>query len=267
MRFHRDDWLGAANAGRKALPLVQRASALDPDNYDIYLGTGIYNYYAEVIPNEYPFVRPLLLFVPSGDRAKGLQQLTLAAERGRYASVETTYFLMQIYYNYEKDFGQTLRLAQALHARFPGNMLFHKYVGRAYVSLNNWERAEETFREIVDKARRGVRGYTVAVEREAVYYLGFGAMSQNRLADAAAQLQRCDELSRTLDTREPSGFMVMTNLKMGMVYDLQGRRDLAMTQYRKVLDMKEYKDSHAQAERYLEKPVRCGRGSAGKGSC
>jgi len=41
LRFHRDDWLAAANAGRKALPLVQRARELDPHNYDILFGTGI----------------------------------------------------------------------------------------------------------------------------------------------------------------------------------------------------------------------------------
>ncbi len=48
--------------------------------------------------------------------------------------------------------------------------------------------------------------------------------------------------------------MVLTNLKVGNIYDLQSRRDLAMAQYRKVLDMTEYKDSHKQAEQFLKAP-------------
>ena len=46
----------------------------------------------------------------------------------------------------------------------------------------------------------------------------------------------------------------MANLKIGMVYDLQGRREDAVAQYRKVLSMKSFKDTHTQAERYLQTP-------------
>jgi tetratricopeptide (TPR) repeat protein len=254
LKFHRDDWLGAANAGRKALPLVQRASELDPENYDIYLGTGIYNYYAEVIPNEYPVVKPLMLFVPPGDKKKGLEQLTVAAEKGRYAAVETMYFLAQIYYNYEKDYPRALRLSLDLHNRFPDNMVFHKYVGRCHVVMSNWERADAVFREILERVNAGQRGYTPVIEREALYYLGMSAMNTRRLDEALHYFYRCDAVSRLLDTREPSGFMVMVNLKIGMTYDLQGKRDLAVSQYEKVRSMKEYKDSRVQAERYLQTP-------------
>jgi len=254
LRFHRDDWLAAANAGRKALPLVQQASELDPTNYDIYLGTGIYNYYADVIPNEYPVVKPLLLFIPPGDKKKGIRELTIATERARYAAVETMYFLMQIYYNYERDYAKALQLAERLHSRFPGNMVFHRYVGRCHVVMGNYQRAAETFQAILGKVRAGDRGYTGAVEREAEYYLGVCGMEMRQYDAALGHLYRCDELCRELDTREPSGFMTITNLKIGMVYDLQGRRELAKQQYNKVLSLKAYKDTHAQAEQYLKSP-------------
>ena len=92
LKFHRNDYLAAANAGRKALPLVQAAAELDPENTDIQLGTGMYDYYAEVIPEEYPWLKPLLLFVPRGDRQRGLREITAASEKGRYASVEAAFF-------------------------------------------------------------------------------------------------------------------------------------------------------------------------------
>ena len=256
LKFHRNDYLAAANAGRKALPLVQDASAVDPDNYDILLGTGIYDYYAEVIPNEYPFVKPLLLFIPPGDRKKGIEELTRASEKGKYASVEATYFLLQIYSLYEKDYGKALLLARQLHERFPNNMLFHRYVGRSCASLGDWPAVREVFGSIVDRCAKGWRGYGAAAEREAQYYLGLSLMLERQYDAAITNLYRCDELSRFLDRGEASGFMAMANLKIGNVYDVQGKRDLAVGQYEKVLQMKEYKDSHSLAERFLKSPFR-----------
>ncbi|MEK7250013.1 MAG: hypothetical protein AAB209_06260, partial [Bacteroidota bacterium] len=177
LKAHRSSWFDAANAGRKALPIVQEASELDPNNFDILLGSGIYNYYAEVIPNEYPFVKPLLLFVPPGDKAKGIQQINTASEKGKYANIESTYFLMQIYYQFEKDYPKALELATKLHTRFPNNMLFHKYLGRCYVVMANWAKVSEVFGEIVERCKRNQRGYGGNVEREGEYYLGMYDMT------------------------------------------------------------------------------------------
>ncbi len=173
--FHRNDYLSAANAGRKALPLVQTALDLAPENHDLLLGAGMYNYYADVIPREYPFLKPLLLFIPPGDKKSGLQQLTLASEKATYAAVEATYFLMQVYYFYEKDYAKACTIALGLHGRFPNNMLFHRYLGRCYASLGNWEMAAQTFAEISARVRRGQRGYGVAADREAACTYVVGA--------------------------------------------------------------------------------------------
>ncbi|HMK38976.1 MAG TPA: hypothetical protein VK569_06520 [Bacteroidota bacterium] len=254
LKFHRNDYLGAANAGRKALPLVQEALDLDPANNDVLLGAGIYNYYADVIPSEYPFVKPLVLFLPPGDREKGIRQLKTASDKGRYASVEAEYFLCQIEYFYEKKYDQSLALALDLHAKFPANAVFHRYLGRSYVGTVNWEMARGEFAEMIARARSGMRGYTPAVEREAQYYCGMASMLGRRFDESLEHFYRCDELSRALDRDEASGFMAMANLRMGMVYDMQGKRDLALAQYRKVREMKDYQDSRAQAEVYLAAP-------------
>ena len=256
LRFHRNDYLAAADAGRRALPLVQIAAELAPENYDILLGSGIYNYYADVIPREYPFLKPLLLFVPPGDRDKGIGQLTQAAERGQYASIEASYFLMQVYFFYERDYGKALAIARRLHERFPNNMQFHRYLGRCYVSLASWDSAALVFGEIARRTAAGQRGYTPTIEREAVYYLGQEAFNRREHQEALQHFYRCDQLCRMLDRDGPSGFMVNANLKVGAIYDLQGKRDLAILQYRKVLEMDEYRDSHEQAERYLTQPYK-----------
>lgn len=255
LEFHRNDFLAAANAGRLALPLVKTASELDPGNYDILLGTGMYDYFAEVIPQEYPLVKPLLLFIPPGDKKRGLEELTLAAEKGKYASVETSYFLLQIYFYYEKDYSKALAIAQQLNRRFPDNVIFERYLGRCQSVIGDWNAARTVFEDVAQRSREGKRGYNTNAEREAEYYIGMALMNARRYDEALGHFFRCDELSRSLDTKEASGFMVMANLKVGMIFDVQRKRDLATEQYRKVLDMKEFKDSHSQAEQYLKSPA------------
>ena len=46
LRANRGKWLGAAKDGIQALPIVRKAYELEPNNYDVLLGIGIYNYYA-----------------------------------------------------------------------------------------------------------------------------------------------------------------------------------------------------------------------------
>jgi tetratricopeptide (TPR) repeat protein len=254
LKFHRDDYLGAAAAGKDALPIIQDALAVDPKNYDIYLGTGMYNYFADIIPDEYPWTKPLLLFLPSGDKKKGLQQLTVCSEKGKYANIECTYFLLQIYYSYEKDYEKALVLALSLNSRFPDNPLFHRYLGRCYVSLGNWPMVREVFAEIDRRAGSRRRGYLLSPWREAEYYLGMCDMNDLQYELALKHFFKCDELSRSLDQEEVSGFMVMANLKAGMAYDALARRDSAEKQYRKVLDMRGYLNSHELAEGYLKVP-------------
>lgn len=254
LKFHRDDYFGAASAGKRALPLVQEASAADPKNYDIYLGTGLYNYYADVIPEQYPWTKPLLLFLPAGDKQKGLRQLSICAEKGKYASIESSYLLMQIYYGYEKDYQKALVLALSLNNRFPDNPVFQRYLGRCYVSVNNWQMVQSIFSEVAARAYRKQRGYSDPALREAEYYLGLCDMNNKKYEPALPHLFKCDELSRKIDKDETSGFMVMANLKAGMAYDALGKRNLAEMEYRKVLDMKEYLDSHKQAEEFLRIP-------------
>ena len=255
-RLHgnREDWVKAANDGRTALPIIRKAYKLAPDNNDVLLGIGIYNYYAEVVPEQYPFVKPLMIFFPRGDKNKGIQQLRQASEKAAYANVEATYFLTQLLHNYEKQYSEALQLALRLHQRFPDNVLFHKYVGRGYAAIGNWQLMRSTFSDIAQRVVEKKTGYNAAAEREAQYFLGLCDMNDVNYDAALAHLYRADELSRSVDRGEQSGFMVMTNLKIGLIYDMQKKRDLAVSQYNKVLKMSDYQDAHKQAEQYLKQP-------------
>jgi tetratricopeptide (TPR) repeat protein len=254
LRANRGKWLGAANDGMVALPLVRRAYELEPNNYDVLLGIGIYNYYAAVIPSKYPFVKPAMLFFPNGDRKKGLEQLRQASLHAKYAHVEATYFLMQNYFTYEKDFAKALELARKLHAQYPNNSIFYRYLGRSLVSTGYLGEANDIFIDIIKRYTLQQVGYDVYDAREAYYYIGKFEFLAGRYDAALKNLYLCDELSRKLDKDEPSGFMSLANLIIGMIYDVQGKRQFAIEQYQKVLSMKEYENSYKDAKIFLQHP-------------
>jgi tetratricopeptide (TPR) repeat protein len=254
LRANRGKWLGAANDGMVALPLVRKAYALEPNNYDVLLGIGIYNYYAEVMPGQYPISKPFMLFFPSGDRKKGLEQLRLASEHAKYAGVEASYFLMQSYYVFEKDFPKAYEIAVRLHERFPRNSIFYRFLGRCLVSLGQVSEAHEVFADIEKACNDRIFGYDTYDKREAIFYLGKFEFMANRFDTALQYLIQCDALCQKLDKDAASGFMAQANLLIGMIYDARGQRDRALEQYKKVLDMKEYEDSHVTAKKYRQTP-------------
>ena len=256
LRANRGKWLGAANDGIVALPLVRKAYEIEPDNYDVLLGIGIYNYYAAVIPDKYPFVKPAMIFFPNGDRKKGLEQLRQASLHAKYAQVEAMYFLMQNYFTYEKDYIKALELARKLHEKYPNNSMFYRYLGRCLVSTGYLGEANDIFIDIINRYTQKQFGYDMYDAREAHYYIGKFEFLAGRFDTALKSFYACDEISRKLDKEETSGFMSLANLIVGMIYDAQGKRQYAIQQYNKVLAMKEYENSYRDAQKYLQQPYK-----------
>jgi tetratricopeptide (TPR) repeat protein len=257
LRAYRESWLKAADDGREALPIVERASNLDPSNLDVQLGFGIYNYYASVIPNEYPLLKPLMIFFPSGDKEKGIEQLTNTALNGKYAKYEARYFLLTLYYSYENDYRKAEEYAVMLHEEFPDNPVFQRWLGRIAVKKGNYFLASEIFNEILNKAEPGFYGYsTPRVKREAAYYIGVHHRNMNELDSAKHYFELCAEYSKQIDKKEESGFLINAYLYLGMINDLLDNREDAVKYYRELLDMRNYGKSREQAKQYLENPYR-----------
>ncbi len=254
LRANRSSWIKAANDGRLALPIVQKAYKIAPDNYDILLGIGIYNYYAATIPEKYPIVKPVMVFFPTGDKQKGIEQLTIASEKAKFASLEAKYFLLQLSYNYERLYDRALELSTSLYKQFPNNVVFHRYVGRSTFVLGKYAEAQSLFLDILSKCENKQRGYSLYAKREALYYLGMISMNITDYDGSLKYFYQCDELSRELDVEEQSAFMTMANLRIGMIYDMQKKRNYAIMQYQKVQRLTKFENSHELAQQYLKKP-------------
>ena len=254
LRAIRDSWIKAADDGREAIPIVQKAARLDPSNIDVQLGFGIYNYYAAVIPEHYPFIKPLMIFFPNGDKEKGIKELKLVAEKGKYARYEAQYFLMTLYYHYESNNQKAYEYAKQLSNEFPDNPLFERFVGRTLVRRGDYMSADTIFLDIYSRCKENKAGYNKPAKREAAYYLGYYRKMIGKTDSAIIYFKECVDISKKIDQKEESGFRINATLYLGILSDQTGQRSKAIEYYKECLDMRDYSDSHATAKRYLEKP-------------
>ena len=252
----RNNWFDAAADGKDALPLVYRAYEIDSTNVDVQLGFGIYNYYAAVIPKKYPMVEPIMIFFPKGDKKKGLEQLNYVAEKGKYARVESIYFLATLYYNFEENYFRSQRYTEKLVDLFPYNPRFHRMLGRVLYRRNYTDSSVAVFKEILDRAENNIPGYNDQAKRESTYYIALNHKNNSETDSARYYFEMCYKLCRKLDKDEESGFLINTALYLGQLYDQLGLRKEAMEKYEEVLDYKERGMSHELAEQYLETPYR-----------
>lgn len=254
LRVIRESWLKAASDGRDALPIVEQAAKLDPENVDVQLGFGIYNYYASVIPEEYPIVKPLMLFFPEGNKELGLKQLKNAAENGKYSRHESRYFLMTLYSNYEKDNETAQLYSDRLTKAFPNNPIFERWRGRIAVKRSDWTVADSIFRNVLMKAEKKLPGYTtIKVKREAVYYIAYQHKNNGEYEKALEYFKRCADYCSKIDTEKESGFLVNSTLYIGTLYEAQAEYEKAVMYYEDVLDMREYANSHTLADLYIKR--------------
>ena len=248
----RESWFKAADDGREALPIVDHAAELDPTNVDVKLGFGIYNYLAAVIPERYPIVKPIMIFFPTGNKELGLKQLKEAARVGKYSSFEAKYILVTFYYYFENDMNSAQIYARQLASKFPDNPVFERWSGRIAVRKSEWTYADSVFKDVLNKAVKNYEGYnTPMVKREANYYVAAYLKNQGKLDDALPYFKKCIEESKKIDNDEESGFQINATLYCGTILETKGNYNDAKKYYERVLDMREFKDSHDKAEDYL----------------
>lgn len=252
LRVMRESWFAAADDGREALPLVETAYRLDPDNVDVKLGFGIYNYLAAVIPEKYPIVKPVMMFFPSGNKELGLKQLREAASVGKYSKYEARYILVTFFYYFENDMDSAELYSQLLADSFPDNPVFERWRGRIAVRKAEWALADSIFKDVLKKAQKNLDGYnTPMVRREANYYIGQNLKNKGDITGAFSYYKKCIDESKLIDGKKESGFRINATLYSGNIMETWGKYDEAKKYYNAVIRMREFQNSHTLAETYL----------------
>ena len=242
----REEWLRAAQDGRRALDDIFDLADADTANADLVFGEGVYRYFADAIPDRYPIVRPLMLFFPDGDRAWGIEQLERVVREGRFVRAEAAYFLLQIYTVFEPDVEKATAYASLLTTWYPGNPVFRAFEGRVAFRWGQWDRSRTLFESLLEMDAPN------AVLSQAHFYLGRLDMLDLEYGLARSHFERVAELESEYDGM--SYFRVQSMLRLGMVHDARGDREAAVTTYKRVQRLPDRGNSRDRAKQYLRSP-------------
>lgn len=243
----------ALDEASEAYNLILRCQRLAPSNSDILLGSGLYNYLGAYIPEKYPILKPLVGYLPPGDKAIGLSMLRISGQKAVYAGTEARYSLLDILANMEEDYGQALPVARELHTQYPGNSVFFKFYARALYQTSDFAAADTAWMDILWRVQRNEPGYNGTLARQGLYFVGDCRLRSGDFASALKCFNEAIRISGDIFDDDESGWLVMTWLKKGMVLDKMGKRKEAISAYEEVLDKPNRRDSHVQAERYIAK--------------
>lgn len=240
-----------ANEGRKALLECQR---LAPSNSDVLLGSGLFHYYVDAMPEKYPILKAVSL--PPGDKELGLQMLRISAKKALYAKVEADYALLEILTNIEKEYGEAVEIAERLHTKYPNNPDFHKYYARNLYNTGRFVVAEQVWKEVLTRVKERRNGYELSLVRQGLYYLGDIHLRKGDAETALKILKEAVKVNKRLDEEE-SGYYVASLLKLGNAYDKLGKRSEAKDQYEEVLSNSDASDKYKERARgYLTTPYK-----------
>jgi len=150
----RGERVSAARNGNRIRVALERALAIDPTLADAHFGIGLYYYYAAVAPLGAKLVR-WLLFLPGGDREKGLSEMSRVRDAGALLRGEADYQLHLIYLWYEHRLQDGMALLQSLDERYPENPLFLQRIAETYDMYLHDERASAAaWQRLADRASR-----------------------------------------------------------------------------------------------------------------
>ena len=256
-RLHaeRRDWRKATVSSKRSLTYLQKSREANGLSPEFAFGEGLFNYYAVWIAEEYPFLRPVLLFFPKGDRQKGLAQLSSVARNGFYTGTEARFFQMRILASErENKVEEALQTSRGLMQEFPDNACFARSFANHAFTEGEMAECEQTSRDILNKLNQGLPGYEGFSGRVAAYYLGYVMQTRYRdLAKAADYYRRCLVFSESVNQTK-GGYYLFSLSNLGRIAAAQRNVTDARRYYEQVLEQARPKsEMYKEARAYLRK--------------
>ena len=229
----RREWRKAAGVGKTSLNYLEICKGKEDFSPELLFGDGLYNYYAEWIGENYPILKPLLLFFPNGNKELGIKQLKTVANNAFYTRTEAQYFLMRILTEEQSDPREAFRISEYLHQTFPDNPYFHRYYARQLYSRGRHREAEEESLAIIKRIDDQMIGYEATSGRYAAFFLGEIYNMRGQFDQAKQFYQRAVDFAQQIDATE-SGYYHYSLLHLGEIAEKQGDTSQARDYYKRV---------------------------------
>jgi tetratricopeptide (TPR) repeat protein len=203
-----ESYINAIWASKKSEKYLKKVIEINPDNFDAYLGLGLYNFAAAQIPSAFKWA--LALAGISGDEETGIRYIELAASRGDLSKVEAQYYLCQLLSGVLFDYKSAGEISGNLLRKYPSNILFSYARAVVYLKEKNPEGAEKLLKNIVVSSH----GRFIQVISFSNFLLGDVHFRKNDFSNAILYY---DEFLRMTKSNDYTGIAA---LRLGMSYDM-----------------------------------------------
>jgi tetratricopeptide (TPR) repeat protein len=247
-RLMKGHWLDAYFAGKKAVKHLKKCVKLDPEYFEALLGLGVFDYQAAHLSG---VAKLGILFGMKGNEKRGLESITAAVEKSRYASRQAAAFLLSIYLIDLHDFARALSVVQILRRSLPESPYYIFIEALLRHRLGDWDGSFAMGRQLFAAAAADPAAFR---PKWLTLVCGLSGPSCLAPADAPATLAWLDHALETTAKEKPDAFGALLRLFRGQVLEASGRREEALGEYRKVLALPEFDFTRSRAKACLEAP-------------
>lgn len=250
----------ALRDGSDSVDYHREVLKLDPTRIDANLTLGLYEYAVGSLPMTVKVLVGIAGF--RGSKKKGLLLIERVAKEGRWSRDDAKTLLI-VLYTREKRYPDALALARELMAKYPRNYLFRLEAADALVQQAEIERKNKNIEAAVKAEReafatfedllhdRSVRD-TVSRALDLVHFKYGEVLLTAGEGERAAK----EFLAATkVDHAEPT-LVTMAHLYAARAFDLAGKREDALSQYREVLTRPDIYAAHDEAKKGLREPYK-----------
>jgi len=246
----------ALRDGNDAVGHHREILKMDPKYIDAQLTIGLYEYVVGSLPLPIKLVAGVTGY--HGSKKRGLAMLEQVAKEGHWAQDDAKTVLVLLYTR-EKRFEDVLAITRELSVKYPRNYLFRLETADALVSIAEVKRSKKdlagavqaekeafaTFDELLrDRNARDAAGRAL----DLIHFKYGEVLLTAGQNDRAAK----EFLTTTKVDHAEAGLVTMAHLFAGRAYDVSGRRDEAVAQYKEVLARPDIYDAHDEAKKGLK---------------
>ncbi|HMN25399.1 MAG: tetratricopeptide repeat protein [Ignavibacteriaceae bacterium] len=203
---------------------LEEAVKIKPDLYDAYLGLGLYNFALSQIPSTLEWAANLVGI--TADKELGLTYVSKTVQKGKFSKIDAQYYLSQLYSRVVVDHPAAKELLTNLVRRYPKNLLFNFSLAWVEYEVNDLSNAEKHLR-IVINANDELYPFVVSNSN---YVLANIFFARNQFDSAKVYYQNYLKLSINDD------YKGISNLQIGLCYEITGNRKDAVKFYEKSSD-------------------------------
>ncbi len=246
------NWFSSFLLASDAIEALKTCREMAPDNKDVLLGIGTFDYYTARLSGVLKFLTYFLLH--RGNKENGIRKLYEASEHATYSRTEAKSVLLHIQLFLEKNVSDALVLARELSDRYTENPRFKVLLGVCWIQMGKDRKVSETIDELLEKGRRASSVEKAGIwKRRALYLTSINDLMKGRYGKARSILEG---ILKDPDPVHDPAMIAWPLIKIGMSYDLAGKRDKAIGYYKRVFKMKNGAGAQFLAEKLLDGPIK-----------